>query len=101
MSSKPEQLLIGCQTILVSEIFLHFFRGERESKIESLCFSATARFGKLATMKRSVREIGLEMFNPKLQTVNVVFTTLDNAVDLLQYVFYAIIAGQKLPLSSF
>lgn len=44
----------------------------------------TARFGKLATMKRSVREIGVERLNPKLQTVNIVFTTLDNAVDLLQ-----------------
>lgn len=46
-----------------------------------------ARFGKLATMKRQVREIGVERLNPKLQNVNVVFTTLDNAVDLLQYVF--------------
>lgn len=37
-------------------------------------------------MKRSVREIGVERLNPKLQTVNVVFTTVDNAFDLLQYV---------------
>lgn len=37
-------------------------------------------------MDESVRDIGVEMFDPKLKTVNIVFSALDNAVHLLQSV---------------
>lgn len=48
--------------------------------------SILARFGKLTAMDESVRDIGVEMFDPKLNTVNIVFTALNNAVHLLQSV---------------
>lgn len=44
----------------------------------------SARFGKISDMNKSVHDIGVEMFSPKLQDVKIVFTTLNNAVDLLQ-----------------
>lgn len=50
-------------------------------------------------MKRQVREIGVERLNPRLQDVNVVFTTLDNAVDLLQYVYWPKMFGNIRPLN--
>lgn len=37
-------------------------------------------------MKRAIREIGVEKCSSKLQEANIVFTTLNNAVDLLQWV---------------
>lgn len=61
--------------------FLHF-----PETMVKFCFRffTTARFGTLAAMRHGVRGIGVEIFNPKLAAVKVVFTTLHNAVDLLQ-----------------
>lgn len=43
-----------------------------------------ARFGKISTMRKDIHRIGVEKFSSRLQQVNVVFITLNNAVDLLQ-----------------
>lgn len=37
-------------------------------------------------MKSAIRQIGVEKCSKKLQEANIVFTTINNAVDLLQWV---------------
>lgn len=77
---------LNAATILVRKIFAKF--SECKSALDHhtvFLLLVTARFGKLATMKRQVRKIDVERLNPKLQNVNVIFTTLANAADLLQY----------------
>ncbi|XP_055312579.1 uncharacterized protein LOC129574522 isoform X2 [Sitodiplosis mosellana] len=45
--------------------------------------SNIARFGQISIMRKDIRRIGVETFDPKLKKVKIVFTTLNNAFDLL------------------
>lgn len=62
---------------------ISFFHIDLMKMLKNL-YICTARFGQLSTMKNAVRKIGVEKFSPKLKEVNIVFTTLNDAVDLLQ-----------------
>lgn len=67
---------------MFDDFWINWENKEREN---DEIFLFTARFGKISTMRADVRKIGVEKSSDqRLQTVNIVFITLNNAVDLLQ-----------------
>ncbi|XP_031636106.1 uncharacterized protein LOC116348997 [Contarinia nasturtii] len=67
-------LVCGIKNVLVDQMAVEVFRD----------ITSIARFGKFSNMRSDVRtKIGVEKFSPKLKDVNIVFTTVSNAVDLL------------------
>lgn len=77
----PQKFILK-STILVS----NFFSCKRMKITTNFFFQISARFGQISTMRRDIRcsGIGVQIFDPRLKSVKIVFTTLNNAVDLLQ-----------------